>query len=242
MNSSAAASEVINVLVAESNRMQAQLLTAALRRRPEFHIATCRMESTSLLHAVAAKLPRVVLLSPDAALSPTDNMAILRGFHFSNPEITTVLLVDSFDRGLVVQAFRCGVKGIFCIADGNLRVLCKCIQRVAEGQIWANAEQMNFLLDLIAEIPSMRVFSSTGNQLLTPREEQVVALVVEGMGNRPIARELNLSEHTVKKYLFRIFEKLGISTRVELVLYAVNHGDPKLNEWPANADGNMPAA
>ena len=76
----------------------------------------------------------------------------------------------------------------------------------------------------------MRVLNAQGDPLLTPREEQVVALVVEGLPNRPIAVELNLSEHTVKKYLFRIFEKLGISSRVELVLYAVNHGDPHHEE------------
>ena len=55
--------------------------------------------------------------------------------------------------------------------------------------------------------------------------------MAEGLSNRDIARELNLSEHTIKKYLFRIFDKLGISSRVELVLYAVNHGDPLQAEW-----------
>jgi DNA-binding NarL/FixJ family response regulator len=53
------------------------------------------------------------------------------------------------------------------------------------------------------------------------------------MSNRDIAKELDLSEHTVKKYLFRIFDKLGVSSRVELVLYAVNHGDPVQAEWIA---------
>jgi DNA-binding NarL/FixJ family response regulator len=74
------------------------------------------------------------------------------------------------------------------------------------------------------------VFNSNGNQLLTPREEQVVALVAEGLANREVATALQLSEHTIKKYLFRIFDKLGISTRVELVLYAVHHGDPRQAE------------
>ncbi len=81
-----------------------------------------------------------------------------------------------------------------------------------------------------------------GTNLLTPREEQVVALVAEGLGNREIARELNLSEHTIKKYLYRIFEKLGISTRVELVLYAVNNGDPRHAEWLAGASRILPGA
>jgi DNA-binding NarL/FixJ family response regulator len=111
-----------------------------------------------------------------------------------------------------------------------VRLLGKCIQRVAGGQIWANSEQLSYLLDLVSEVPSLPVFNSNGNQLLTPREEQVVALVAEGLANREVAIQLQLSEHTIKKYLFRIFDKLGISTRVELVLYAVHHGDPRQAE------------
>ena len=82
-------------------------------------------------------------------------------------------------------------------------------------------------------MPSLRVVNTNGEDLLTPREEQVVALVAEGLSNRDVAQEVKLSEHTVKKYLFRIFDKLGISTRVELVLYAVNHGDTRPAEWVA---------
>jgi DNA-binding NarL/FixJ family response regulator len=152
------------------------------------------------------------------------------------------LLVESFDRELVVNAFRSGVRGIFCISDSNLRLLCKCLLRVADGQIWANTEQLNYSMELISEVPSFGVLNSNGNNLLTPREEQVDALVAEGMGNRNIARKLNLSEHTIKKYLFRIFEKLGISSGVELVLYAVNNRDPRQAEWLAGAGRVVPSA
>ena len=62
-----------------------------------------------------------------------------------------------------------------------------------------------------------------------------MALVADGLCNREVAEELRLSEHTVKKYLFRIFDKLGISSRVELVLYAVNHGGQLQAEWMAGA-------
>ena len=230
------------VLVADSNRMQAHLLTSALRRRSEFRVSTCEMEVQSLLRAVSCNVPRVALLSPNTSLGMPDSMATLRQFHFSHPDIVKVLLVESFDRELVVNAFRSGARGIFCLTEANLRLLRKCIERVASGQIWANTEQMNYLVDLISEVPSLRVVNSGGDQLLTPREEQVVALVAEGLANREIARELNLSEHTIKKYLFRIFDKLGISTRVELVLYAVNHGDPRHAEWLTGASPTPPTA
>jgi DNA-binding NarL/FixJ family response regulator len=240
--SSAATPDAINVLVADSNRMQAQLLTSALRRRSEFHVATCRMDILSIHQAVSTKLPSVAVFSLTSSADVSETVMTLRRVHLSHPELPKVLLADSCDRELVVGAFRSGARGIFSITDSNLRLLSKCLLRVAAGQIWANTEQLSYLIDLVSEVPSLRVLNSSGTSLLTPREEQVVALVAEGLGNRQIARELSLSEHTIKKYLFRIFEKLGISTRVELVLYAVNNGDPRHAEWLAGTSRIVPDA
>ncbi len=232
---SAASSDAVNVLVADSNRMQAQLLTGALRRRPEFRITSCHMEINAILHTVGIRPPGIALLSMNSSDDPSATLVTLRRFHLSYPKIPKVLLVDSCDRDLVVSVFRSGARGIFSVTDANVRLLCKCLLRVSKGQIWANSEQLNFLVDTLAEVPSLRVINSQGIPLLTPREEQVVALVAEGLGNRQVARELSLSEHTIKKYLFKIFEKLGVSSRVELVLYAMNHGDPRHAEWIAGA-------
>jgi DNA-binding NarL/FixJ family response regulator len=232
--------DAITVLIADSNRMQSQLLSSALRRRSEFRISTCPVDIGSILQAVASTTVQVVVLSLNHSASVASQMASMRRVHLSHPAVAKVLLVESYDRELVCNAFRSGVRGIFCISDAHFRLLCRCIQRVAGGQIWANTEQMSFLLELIAEVPSLRVLNSRGQQLLTPREEQVVALVAEGLSNRETARELNLSEHTIKKYLFRIFDKLGISSRVELVLYAVNHGAPLKAEWLAGMSAPEP--
>jgi DNA-binding NarL/FixJ family response regulator len=237
-----ATSDATGVLIADSNRMQAQLLTAALRRHPEFHISACQMNSVAILQAVAARYPRVALLSFSPSADLAEAIAALRRFHLSHPQIAKILLVESCSRDLAIHAFRAGARGIFTITDSNLRLLCRCIARVAAGQIWANTEQLNYVMDLISEVPSLRVINSAGISLLTPREEQVVALVAEGLSNRLVAGELNLSEHTIKKYLFRIFEKLGISTRVELVLYAVNNGDPRRAEWVTGASRILPGA
>jgi DNA-binding NarL/FixJ family response regulator len=221
--------------------MQAQLLTSALRRRSEFRISTCLVDIASILQAVASTPAKVVVLSLNHSVNIAGQMAAMRRVHLSHPAVAKVLLVESYDRELVVSAFRSGVRGIFCISNTHFPLLCRCIQRVAGGQIWANTEQMTFLLDLISEVPSLRVLNSRGRELLTPREEQVVALVAEGLSNRDTARELNLSEHTIKKYLYRIFEKLGISGRVELVLYAVNNGDPRHAEWLPGTSRILPS-
>ena len=70
----------------------------------------------------------------------------------------------------------------------------------------------------------LRVIGSTGRYLLAQREDEVANLVAEVMTNREIARKLGVTEHTVSNYLFRIYEKLGVSSRVELVLYVLKHG------------------
>jgi DNA-binding NarL/FixJ family response regulator len=241
-SSSVPASAAIDVLVADSNRMQSHLLTSALRRHAAFRILTCPLDLNSILQAVACSPVKVVLLSLNQSIEIAGQMAALRRIHLAYPAVAKVVLVESYDRELVVSAFRSGARGIFCVADTHFRLLCRCIQRVAHGQLWANTEQMNILLELISEVPSLRVFNSGGRQLLTPREEQVVALVAEGLSNRGTAQELNLSEHTVKKYLFRIFDKLGISSRVELVLYAVHHSDPRRAEWLAGVHSETPPA
>jgi DNA-binding NarL/FixJ family response regulator len=222
--------------------MQSRLLASALQRRPEFRISICGVDSDSIVKAIPLTHARVVLHAVNPALAVDAQMAAMRQVHLSYPEAAKILLSESYDRELVVAAFRSGARGIFCVTNTHLRMLCRCIQRVAEGQIWANSEQLHFLLDLVTEVPSMHVTDSKGWPLLTPREEQVVALVADGLSNRDVAHELKLSVHTVKKYLFRIFDKVGVSSRVELVLHAVNHSTPRNAAWRASLNRDAPRA
>ena len=219
----------ISVLVADSCQMQSQLLTSALRRRPDFKVTACPMHAEAILRFTLSARVDVVLLNP----SHHDEACFtaIRQLHLTHPQIPIILLGEHYDREVVISAFRSGVRGIFCFADTSLRELCKCIHTVRDGQVWASSTQIRYLLDTVCQVPSLRVINQCGRTLLTPREEQVVALVAEGLSNRDVSRELSLSEHTVKKYLFRIFDKLGVSNRVELVLYAVNHGDVRSAEW-----------
>jgi DNA-binding NarL/FixJ family response regulator len=225
-----ATSDPVQVLVADSVQMQRQLLVAALRRRRELNVRFCSMDFADLSLAISDDQLKVALLAATPDLSWQD-MGVIRRLHLMRPSLSKVLLVESYDRNLVVNAFRSGVRGIFCYTELSFRLLCKCVQRVVAGEIWANQRQIQYIAETISQVPSLRVLNSQGSNLLTGREEQVVALVAEGLSNRDIALELRLSEHTVKKYLFRIFDKLGLSTRVELVLYAVNHGDTRAAEW-----------
>ena len=217
----------VRVLVAESGMIQSLLLARALRARRNFQVSTVALEVSAIRQFMQSSRADVVLLAGNQAL----NFGLLRWLHVSHPSVAPVLLVDSYDRELVVNAFRARVRGLFLFNQAPFRMLCKCINAVAGGEIWINSQQMHYVLEALSEVDTLRVVNSSGKSLLTPREEQVVALVADGLTNREAAHELGISEHTVKKYLLRIFDKLGISTRVELVLYAVSHGEKRQAEW-----------
>jgi DNA-binding NarL/FixJ family response regulator len=231
-------STIIGVLVADSSQMKIQLLVSALRRRPEFRVISCPMDLDSVLEAAQVGQIHVALLATPDAQGNGSDMGIIRRLHLSHPEIAKVVLIDDGERDAVTNAFRSGARGVFCFSEYPFRLLCKCIHCVARGQIWANSAQLEYLLEMVNQVPALRLVGADGRKLLTAREEQVVALVADGLSNREIASELNLSEHTIKKYMFRIFDKLGISSRVELVLYAVSNSDHRDAEWMAGVDAS----
>lgn len=213
----------IRVLLADSTELRLQLLQSALRRHHEFKVDACALDSDAILQQFRGHMFDVVIVGSDGT-ELGKSFSLLRRLNLAHPSVSTVLLVDRIDRDLVVNAFRSGAHGILCYAGNGLSELCKCIRRAYEGQVWANSQQLQYLLEELTHVPSLRVVNASGDALLSEREEQVVSLVADGLTNREIAHELGLSENTVKKYVFRIFDKLGISTRVELVLYAFNHG------------------
>jgi DNA-binding NarL/FixJ family response regulator len=131
------------------------------------------------------------------------------------------MLLDSGERNLVVEAFRSGARGVFCRNDA-VEMLARCVHKVHEGQLWVNGPQLEFLLETLATAPATRLVDSQGATLLSNREQEVVRWLAEGHTNSEIARELKLSENTVKNYLSRIFNKLGMSSRVEVVTYAAS--------------------
>jgi len=219
--------EIVRVLVADSGPIRSQLLTRALNSRRDLQVSAVALEMSALQTFLQANHSDVVLV----AGNHLPDLSLLRWLRVSYPNIAPVLLAENDDRELVVNALRAGAKGIFLFTQTPLPMLCKCIHCVFQGQVWLNGSQMNYVVDALSEVPTLRVVNSTGRSLLTPREEQVVALVADGLTNRGVASELGLSEHTIKKYLLRIFDKVGISSRVELVLYAMSHGENRAAEW-----------
>ena len=150
-------------------------------------------------------------------MGPLSGLRILPEIRRANPETRILVAMGTMDRELVIEAFRFGADGVFC-RKSPFEMLCKSVDALAQGQIWANATELRYVLDEFTRAPKQRKVDPTVENRMTKRETDVVRLAVEGLSNREIARELGLTEHTVKNYLFRVFDKLGVSNRVELVL------------------------
>jgi DNA-binding NarL/FixJ family response regulator len=217
-------SEVIRVLAADSNRMNSQLLATALERDRRFQMLEAAPDARGIVAAIMKEKPAVVVIGAEIDGDPRKGFEVVRELRGVRPEARVVMLLDSSERNLVVEAFRAGARGVFS-RNESLKLLAKCIYCVHQGQIWANSKELRFLLDALGEALPLRVVDAKGTELLSRREQEVVRCVAEGMSNREIAQRLGLTEHTVKNYLFRIFDKLGVSKRVEVVLYAYSLGN-----------------
>jgi DNA-binding NarL/FixJ family response regulator len=229
----------LKVLLCDDDAMTARLLASELRRHNQFQVIDCQRDVSCILDIIAKNAPNIVLFRTESREASSAYLPLLRRIRSHHSKTRTIALADGSARELVAELFRAGVKGIFDRSDYNFECLCRCILCVASGQIWANSEQLGFVLDVFAETPPLRVVNTNGEQLLTKREKDVVRLVAEGLGNRDIAQELNLSIHTVKNYLFNIFEKLGISNRAELIMYVLSNDHDLLR--PENEVQPQPA-
>jgi two-component system, NarL family, nitrate/nitrite response regulator NarL len=217
----AAPGEKIRVFVAESNRMASQLLEATLlRHRQKFEVQAFTSGAAETFQELEKTEPHVAIISSDLQDGSLTGFRVLHELRDSKSKTAPVMLLNSADRDLVIDAFRCGARGILT-REHSIESLPECICSVRGGQVWVDSQQIEFLLQLIMRLRPLRVAKPGGLRLLTQREQEVLHLVAEGMRNEEISQKLNLTEHTVRNYLCRIFEKLGVSSRVELVLYAL---------------------
>jgi two-component system nitrate/nitrite response regulator NarL len=211
----------INLLIAVESRMDGQLFKNALERsRQCLKVISCAVSKTEFAASMSSQVLDIALVSENLQDGPLTGFHILNELRNLSPKTRSIMLLKTGNSDLVVDAFRAGAKGVFCRTE-SLNLLPKCIRAVHSGQIWANSKHLDRVMEAFANAAPFRLTSATGRRLLTKREEDVVKLVVEGLSNRETAQKLGLTEHTVSNYLFRIYEKLGISGRVELVLYSL---------------------
>jgi two-component system nitrate/nitrite response regulator NarL len=208
--------EVIRVLVADDTRIHTQLLAEVLRRDRQLEVISPPARFSDLVETVKTNRVSVVVLSANLDEEPLRGFETLRQLRAACPGILGVMLLDSSKKEAILQAFHAGARGIFSRHD-SVESLSKCIRCVYEGQIWANSQQMSFAVEELACSPVVRAIDANGLSLLSKREMDVVRSLAEGLTNREIAQRLGLSQHTIKNYLFRVYDKLGVSSRLELL-------------------------
>ncbi|MFZ0283774.1 MAG: response regulator transcription factor [Terriglobales bacterium] len=209
------------MLVADSASMSCYLLADALERST-IYSASAAATAKKVLQLLEKDQFQVVLLAGAFFSDPIESIRFVDALRSAYPDVAVVVLLDALDRNLVVEAFRSGARGVFSRAD-SFEALCKCIRCVHEGQVWASSTGLRFVLEALVEHGPL-VTRAAGKRPLSKREEEITVLVAEGYSNREISERLALSEHTIKNYLFRVFEKLGVTTRVGLTLYALKQG------------------
>jgi DNA-binding NarL/FixJ family response regulator len=214
----AAPAAEISLLVSDSTEIGCELLSSALSSTNcEFQIARTVVSSQDLLDAANASKPEVALVSIGLREGPTAGLEALKELHAQVPATRCILLMDKASQPIMIEALRVGVKGVF-LRDSPLQMLCRCIRAVRAGQIWiSNADLCHLIEAFSVSVPVTRP-AATGPDVLSKREKEIVMLVMQGLSNREVAQQARLSEHTVKNYLRRIFDKLGVSSRAELIV------------------------
>jgi DNA-binding NarL/FixJ family response regulator len=215
----------IRVMVANLPIILCELLQGAFQAVPDINIVLPANDLQHLLNA-AEPLPVDVILIGSSKSDSVGAVSILQSIPDAYKSARIVVLTQDPDYTEVISLFRAGAKGIFGSADLRFELLCKCIRCVHQGQIWAKNELLAHLVSSLSHPRSTNVIDRHGKPLLTTREQQVLHLLSDGLSNSELATVLKLSEHTIKNHLFRIYDKLGVSNRMEAVLYALTPRNP----------------
>jgi len=209
----------IRILVADRNFMCSHLLAESLSRDPIFEVTA--LPSPPEILRFAVQKPDVALVSMEFDTGAKKGLEVARVLRRSQPQIRVVILLDVSTRESVIASFRCGATGVFC-RDRHPSELRSCIERVSRGEVWARGEEVQYLLEAVSSTPSCDGIEAGKLNLLSKRERQVAEQAAQGHSNKEIADKLRLSEYTIKNYLYRIFEKLAISSRFELLFLLFN--------------------
>lgn len=216
----------ISVLVITADNITAELLTSAFvrQRKKGFAVQMLTGSSQKIIAELSSYKPDVALISDDLQDGDHAGFKVLQKLRKSHPSTSAIMLLQCINSDCVVEAFRGGSRGVFDRSH-SLKALSKCIQTVQQGQYWASTEDLGHIMRALGHLKPLHFADSDGTPLLTRREEDVVRLVADGLNNREIAAKLNVAEHSIRNYLYRIFDKLGVSSRVELILYVFNQRD-----------------
>lgn len=205
----------VRVFVADSTRIHTELLSDILERDPDLQVMSWDCDRSTLVPTVLAQHIDVLAVSSALNGNMRDGLNVVREVCAAKPETKIVVLLDSHQDELVLDSLRAGAKGIFS-KESSSDMLRKCLHSVHRGEIWVDSRGMSLAIGALASAPNAPALNAKGLDKLSKREHQVVELLVQGLSNREISKRMSLSPHTIKNYIFRIFDKMGVSSRMEL--------------------------
>lgn len=213
-------SQSIGIVIADDHPVVRMGVRNMLEGDENFQVLAEAGDGMEALKRVARFHPDVLLL--DLSMPNLSGMETLRALMSRRDDTKTVLLTSEVDKVQMLEALRLGVRGI--VTKGALPTeLHECIHAVVDGRYWAFGTSVPSLVNLLQELMRETEEAPKNGFGLTPRELQITALIAEGCTNKDVAAESKISEETVKHHLKRIFDKTGVSNRLELALFAINH-------------------
>lgn len=210
----------VRVLIADDHSLFREGLRKLIESEGGFEVVGEAADGEMLMALVRVHQPDIILL--DLAMPRQDGMGVLRELAAAEFPVRTILLTASIDKAQIVQALKLGAYGVI-LKESTTQRLFDSIRCVMAGQYWIGRESVSDLVRAFRSISSTEGVSRSRDFGLTPRELEIVTLVVAGYSNPEIAQRCTISEQTVKHHMSNVFDKLGVSNRLELALFAVNH-------------------
>jgi two-component system nitrate/nitrite response regulator NarL len=209
----------IRIVLADDHAILRDGLKKLLASSPDFEVVGEAADGGRAVELTRELKPDILLL--DLAMRPSGFDALKALAQDPRP-VATIVLTAAIEKQQVIDALLLGARGIV-LKESATAVLLKCIRTVANGQYWVGSESVGDLVKLLRDLQAPARTHPQPKFGLTPRELQVISSILAGASNKEIATQYNISEDTVKHHLTNIFDKLGVSTRLELATFAMSH-------------------
>jgi DNA-binding NarL/FixJ family response regulator len=191
-----------------------------LRAEGHFDVVGEASDGDEAITQTLELLPDILLL--DLSMPRMPGLEAMRAIMSGSPRVKILLLTATISTQQIIEALQIGARGIVT-KDALIDQLTNAIDAVMQGDYWINGQRVVNLVGALHELMQKAAVPERKTYGLTPRELEVVGCIVEGCSNRDIAKQFAISEETVKRHLSNIFDKTGVSTRLELALFAIAH-------------------